>query len=601
VRLRFAAFILGVIGCLPLAQVAAAPSQAMGYTPKYGDDFSHFDYVNPNAPRGGTLWLGEVGSFDSLNPYLLKGRAGSGISSLIFETLMASSLDEPFSQYGLLAEDVELAADRLSVTFRLRAAARFSHGEAVTANDVCYSFNTLRSSDAHPHYRLYWADIDRCEAIAPLTVRFIFVRENPELHLIAGQIPIFSPRWGEGKPFRDTVLDVPIGSGPYRLESYNMGRQILFQRDPDYWGDGLAVRRGMYNFDRVGWKYYRDATVELEAFKAGEFDFIPVYNAKQWARDYSGPRFRSGELIRAELDHANNAGMQGFIFNTRRPLFQDRRVRRAIALAMDFEWSNRQLFYNQYQRCDSYFSNSELASQGPPSEAELALLLPWRDQIDPRVLESPWLPPHTDPPSSLRANLREAQALLAEAGWRYDNGRLFNSSGEPLRFEVMLAQKAFERILAPFARNLERLGITIDYRTIDIALYQRRMDKFDFDMTVATFGQSQSPGNELYGMFHSRSADEEGTRNLIGLRDPVVDALVEHIVFAEDRAALITAARALDRLLLWGEYLVPNWYIGLHRIAYRHTFAQPATLPRYYDAESWAIATWWDRRLAGSQ
>ncbi len=574
-------------------QTQAAPSQAMGYTPKYPDDFDHFDYVNPNAPRGGELVLSGFGSFDSFNPYILKGMAADGLGNLMFESLMVKSLDEPFSQYGLLAEDVELAEDRLSATFRLRAEARFNDGSPVTAEDVKFSFDTLKGEHGHPQYRFYWADIERAVVVDERTVRFEFARVNPEIHLIAGEIPVFSRAWVGDTPFDKLALTVPIASGPYLIDGYDLGKNITYRRNPDYWGEQLGVRRGMFNFEKVTYKYYRDFTVSLEAFKAGEFDFIHEYNSKKWARDYVGPKFADGRILKTELKHANNAGMQGFVFNLRRPLFQDKRVRRAISLALDFDWSNRKLFYGQYQRCDSYFSNSELAARGLPEGDELALLEPFRDRLPPEIFTYEWRPPATVAPSSLRANLRRAQALLREAGWVYRDGALRDEKGEALRFEVILAQKGFERILAPFARNLEKLGIVVDYRTVDTALYKQRMDNFDFDMVVASFGQSQSPGNELMSVFHSSSAEQSGARNLFGLADPVVDALVEQVIYAEDRKALVTATRALDRVLLHGEYLVPHWFIGSHRIAYWDRFGMPESLPLYYDAGDWVLSSWW--------
>lgn len=581
----------------PLQVAVAAPAQALGYEPAYPPGFTHFSYVEPSAPKGGGVTLAAVGSFDSLNPFTLKGQAAAGLTELMFETLMAPSLDEPFSQYGLLAEDVVLAPDRLSVTYRLRSDARFHDGSPVHAEDVKFAFDTLREK-GHPQYRFYWVDIVQAVVVDARTVRFEFSRVNPELHMIVGQIPIFSRAWVGEREFEKMALVAPLTSGPYRIEKYELGKYITFVRNPDYWGSELNVRRGMYNFERVTYKFYRDFTVALEAFKAREFDFIIEYNSKTWARDYAGSKFRAGRIIKTELEHHNNAGMQGFIFNLRRPLFQDVRVRRALSMALDFEWSNRKLFYNQYRRCDSYFSNSELAARGIPQGEELALLEPFRDRLPPLLFTQTWQPPRTDPPYSLRDNLRQARVLLQEAGWFYRDGALRNARGEPFHFGIMLVQKGFERIVAPYARNLGKLGITVEYRTVDPALYQRRMDTYDFDMIVAGFGQSQSPGNELLGMFHSSAAVQEGTRNLMGISDPVVDALVEKVIYAKDRHALVTAVHALDRVLLWGEYLVPHWYIGTHRIAYWDRFGRPDSLPLYYNAEDWMLATWWSREVA---
>jgi microcin C transport system substrate-binding protein len=591
-RLVAGAFLLMCIA----AQGVAAPSMALGYAPKYRPGFSHFDYVNPDAPKRGVLTLSAIGNFDSLNPFLLKGVAAVGLTELVFESLMEQSQDEPYSLYGLLAEDISLAPDGLSVTFRLNPRAKFSDGSPVTAEDVKFSFDTLKSKLAHPQYRFYWADITRAVVLDGRTVRFEFARKNPELHLLAGQIPIFSRKWGGGKPFDKVISDPPLGSGPYKVGEYQLGKRINYERRPDYWAKDLNVRRGLFNFDRIHYIYYKDETVQLEAFKAGEFDFVSVLNSKQWARDYVGPKFDQGLIKKAALKHSNNAGMQGFVFNIRRDPFKDKRVRRAIALAFDFEWSNRNLFYGQYQRCYSYFSNSELASSGLPQGDELALLEPFRKQLPPEVFTRPWQPPTTTPPGSLRANLRQAKVLLEQAGWKYRDGALRNDKGQPFEFEVMLAQKGFERILGPFARNLAKLGVKVNYRTIDVALYQRRADTFDFDMMVHSFGQSQSPGNEQMNLWHSSAADKEGSNNVIGIKDPVMDALVEKVIYAPDRKSLVTAVHALDRVLLHGEYLVPNWFVANHRVAYWDKFGFPEKLPLYYAAADWMIRYGWSRK-----
>lgn len=577
------------------AQGVAAPAMGLGYQPKYPPNFPHFDYVNPEAPKGGELVLSEFGNFDGLNPFLLKGIAASKVSDLVFETLMEQSLDEPFSLYAHLAEDIQLASDKLSVTFRLNARARFSDGSPVTADDVKFSFDTLKSEQAHPTYRFMWNDIKRAVVADKRTVRFEFAKVNPELHLIASQIPIFSRQWVGKKPFDKVVTDLPIGSGPYVVDKFDLGKNITYKRNPDYWAKDLNTRRGMFNFDRITVKYYTDDTVQLEAFKAGEFDFMFVLNSKQWARDYAGPKFDSGVIKREELAHRNNAGMQGFVFNIRRPLFKDKRVRQAISLAFDFEWSNEKLFYNQYTRVNSYFSNSELASSGLPQGDELALLQPFRSKLPAEVFSTEWKPPVTTGPDGLRENLRKAKHLLESAGWKLKEGVLQNEQGQKLEFEILLAQKAFGRIIEPFAQNLAKVGIKASYRTVDVALYQRRVDTRDFDMVVNAIGQSQSPGNEQTNYWHSSTAGQEGSNNIIGIKDPVVDALVDKVVYAPDRARLVAATRALDRVLLNGEYMVPNWYTPIHRIAYKSNLAYPKKLPLYYSAESWMIRTWWKK------
>ncbi len=571
--------------------IHASPSMAMGYTPKYSKNFKHFDYVNPDAKKGGKLVLSGFGTFDSLNPYILKGISAEGLS-LVFESLLEKSLDEPFSSYGLLAEDIELAKDKLSVTFRLNSAAKFSNGDPVTADDVKFSFDTLMSEKAHPQYRFYYADVKQAVVLDKRNIRFDFKKVNPELHLIIGSIPIFSKTWLKGKDFDKVSEEKPVSSGPYVVDSFSLGKQLVFKRNANYWAKDLAVRKGTYNFDKVVYKYYKDTTVALEAFKAGEFDFFFENHSKRWARDHVGPRYDSGEILKTQLKHKNNAGMQGFVFNTRKELFKDRRVRKAIILAMDFEWSNSHLFYDQYVRNESYFSNSELASKGLPEGEELKLLEPFREQLPEDVFNKVWQPPTTKKPSSLRKNLRQAKKLFIDAGWKVKEGVLTNKQGKKFKFEFMLIQKGFERILAPFARNLEKLGVKISYRTVDASLYERRVRNFEFDMVVTSFAESASPGNELKNMFHSLSADQKGSRNLAGINDPVVDAMVEKIIAAETREKLIIACHALDRVLLHQEYLVPNWYINVHRIAYWDKFKIPETLPLYYDPASWLLLSW---------
>ena len=589
--------VFGLLLILLSQGATAAPSVALGYTPKYPADFTHFDYVNPNAPKGGELVLSGFGNYDSFNPFVLKGVSADGLGTLMFEPLMVQSLDEPYSLYAHLAEDIALAEDGLSVVFTLDPRARFSNGDPVTAADVKFSFDTLKSDLAHPQFRFYWADLKEAVVVDDRRVRFNFVKQNPELHLIVAQMSVFSRKWVGDTPFDKLSKEPPIASGPYTVEKYALGKDITYVRNPDYWGKDLPTRRGMFNFERITYKYFKDETVQLEALKAGEFDFNLVNHSKQWARDYVGPQFDSGRILKEELKHSNNAGMQGFVFNTRRDKFMDRRVRRALSLAFDFAWSNRNLFYNQYTRCDSYFSNSEMAARGLPEGDELALLEPLRELLPPEVFSQHWTPPDTGEPGALRRNLREAKALLKEAGWTVKDGQLVNAEGNPFEIEVLLAQKGFERILAPYAHNLRKLGIELRYRTVDVSLYIQRRRTFNFDMMVAGFGQSQSPGNELISMWHSSTANTEGSNNLAGIKDPAVDALIEKIIYAKDRAALVTAARAIDRVLLYGEYLVPNWYIATHRVAYWDKFGRPQTTPLYYDAESWMLQTWWRRSV----
>ena len=591
-RVLFQQFLFCCLVLFQVSRASAVPAMGMGYEPKYPPGFTHFDYVSPGAEKGGEITLYGLGTFDSLNPYLLKGLSAEGLGTLVFESLLEKSLDEPFSMYGLIAEDFYLADDDLSVTFHINPAARFSNGEPITAEDVKFSFDTLMSKAAHPQFRVYYGDVESAEVIDDLTVRFHFKNRNRELHMIVGEIPIFSREWLGSESF-DEVDDVPpISSGPYLVDGYERGRYIRYRRNLDYWAQDLPVRKGMYNFDKVVYKYYKDSTIALEAFKAGEFDFFFENYSKRWARSHVGPKYDSGEILKTELAHSNNAGMQGFAFNLRREKFRDARVRRALTLAYDFEWANNQLFYNQYERCDSYFSNSELASTGLPQGKELELLNEYRDHLPASVFDQEWRPPSTDAETSLRDNLKQARDLLAEAGWSIQDGVLKNEQGEVFVIDVLLVQKGFDRIFAPYAHNLKKLGIDMNYRTVDDSLYKRRLDKFEFDMVVTSFPQSVSPGNELMNMFHSQAAAIEGSRNLPGISSPVVDALIEQIINAENRESLIIAAHALDRVLLHGEYLMPNWYIDKHRIAYRDKFNMPETLPLYFEPVSWLLKTW---------
>jgi len=572
----------------------ADPSMAMGYEPKYKPGFDHFDYINPDAPKGGILNLSVFGTFETLNPFLLKGLAAVGLGGLVFETLTESSQDEPFSAYGHLVDDISLADDMLSVTFHLDNNARFSDSSPVTAHDVKFSFESLVSDKGYPLYRYYYADVNNVVVLDDKTIRFEFKKPNSELHMILGQVPVFSRKWVGDKTFDEVITDLPIGSGPYIVDSYAVGSYVTYRRNPDYWAINKNTRKGMYNFDRITFKYYKDQVIAREALKAGEFDFYLELSSKSWATEYTGPRFKSGSIITRELHHSNNAGLQGFVFNLRKEKFRDKRVRQAINLAFDYEWSNKNLFYDQYKRIDSYFSNSELAARGRPDGRELEILEEFRDQLPGEVFAEKWMPPSTAAPGSIRNNLLRARQLLDEAGWTLgDDGALINTKGLRLDIDFLLTQKEFERILAPFAKNLSRLGIILNYRTVDTSLYQRRQDTFDYDMMVVNIGQSLSPGNEQRDFFHSEVAEVNGSRNYIGLKDPVVDAIVDKIIYAEDRQELIAACRALDRVLWYGLYVVPNWYIDHHRVAFWDKFGYPETLPLYYQATSYVIEAWW--------
>jgi microcin C transport system substrate-binding protein len=557
---------------------------------KYGPDFTHFDYANPDAPDGGTLVLSAVGSFDSLNPYILKGTPASGLT-LTFETLTTGSADEPFSEYGLIAESIEMPEDRSWVIFTLRPEARWHDGEPITVEDVIWSLETLKTK-GHPFYRAYYANIAKAEKVGERQVKMTFEEGliNRELPLIAGQMPVLPKHYYEKVPFDRTTLEPPLGSGPYKIRRLEPGRSIVYERVPDYWGADLPTNRGRNNFDVVRYEYFRDSNVALEAFKAGEYDFRAENESKLWATAYTGPAFDAGLIVKEEVPHERGTGMQGFVFNTRRDVFKDPRVRAALAYAFDFEWTNANLFYGQYTRTESYFSNSELAATGLPSAAELALLEPYRDELPDEVFTTAYEPPATDGSGNSRANLRAALQLLREAGWTVEDGKLRDASGRPFTFEILLVSPAFERIAGPFVQNLQRLGIEARVRTVDTAQYQNRLDQFDFDMTVASWGQSQSPGNEQRDFWSTPAADTAGSRNLAGIKDPVVDALIDKIIQAPTREDLVAATRALDRVLLWGHYVIPHWHIQVERVAYWNKFSHPEITPRFgLDLFAWWI------------
>ena len=557
---------------------------------KYPPGFTHFDYVNPDAPKGGAIRFYGLGGFDSFNPFIIKGDADVG-SGRIYDSLMEASADEPSSEYGLLAETVETPADRSWVAFTLRPEARFHDGAPVTPADVIWTFETLRDK-GRPFYRAYYASVAKVEQTGERTVKFTFKPgENRELPLILGQLPVLPKHYWQGKDFEATTLTPPLGSGPYRIGKFEAGRWSTYERVADYWGKDLPVNRGRHNFDSVRYDYYRDMTVALEALKAGSYDLRVEASAKDWATAYDTPAVREGKLKKGEFKHARPAGMQGYAFNQRRPLFQDRRVRQALGYALDFEWANRTLFYGQYTRSRSYFDNSELAADGLPQGAELAALEPFRATLPPEVFSSEYQPPVTDGSGNMRDNLRKAAELFKAAGWSVDPAtkKLVNAAGKPFEFEILLVDPAYERITLPLVENLERLGVSARVRTVDPAQYQRRTDDFDFDVVMHSWPQSLSPGNEQRSYWTSAFASQPGSPNVIGLQDPTIDALVDQLVAAPDRQSLVARTQALDRALQWGFHVIPNWYIAYDRIAYWDKFGMPATIP----AAGVQIDTWW--------
>ncbi len=556
---------------------------------KYPANFTHFDYVNPDAPKGGTVKYAAIGTFDTLNPFTLKGVPADGVG-LIFDTLMSPAADEPGSEYGLVAKSVEVAPDRSWVIYNLRSDARFQDGTPITPADVVWTFDTLKTK-GHPRYRLYYADVLKAEQVGPDSVKFTFRNgKNRELPVIVGEMPVLSKAYWTKVGFDKTTLTPPLGSGPYKIVSVQQGRSIVYQRVADYWGRNLPVNRGRYNFDTIRYDYYRDQTIALEAFKAGDYDIRVENVAKNWAIGYDSPALRDGLIKKLQIPNKVPQGMQGFAFNTRRPIFRDPRVRAAIGEMFDFQWTNKNLFYGAYTRSRSYFSNSDLAATGLPGPAELKILDPWKGQIPPQVFTEEYNPPRTDGSGNIRPNIHAALKLLAEAGWSLKDGVMVNDkTGRPLAFEFLLAQPEFERVVLPFARNLARIGIRMNVRTVDPAQYENRMQNFDYDMAVASIPESLSPGNEQRSYWSSAAADEPGSLNYMGVRSKAVDALVNLVIDAPDRASLLTRVHALDRVLCWSHYVIPNWYLSYFRVAVWNKFGRPKISPPY----ALALDTWW--------
>ena len=556
---------------------------------KYGADYKHFDYVNPNAPKGGSIRLHAIGAYDTFNPFVIKGSPAAGLGWL-YETLMTSPLDDDSAEYGLIAETVEVPEDLSYVTYNLRAAARFHDGAPITAADVVWSFNTLKTKGA-PHFRFYYHNVAKVEALGPRKVKFTFSGPpNRELPQIVGQLPVLSKKYWEGRDFERTTLEPPVGSGPYKIAAFEPGRYVVYERVKDYWGSDTPTRRGQYNFDTVRFEYFKDTTIALEAFKAHVYDFRVENSAKEWATAYDFPALRDGLVVKKEAAHERPTGMQSFAFNTRRAKFADPRVREALGYAFDFEWANQHLFYGQYTRTQSYFSNTELAATGQPSKEELALLEPWRGKIPEEVFTKAYAAPKSDGSGSNRENLRRAAELLRAAGWQVKNNKLVDGkSGEPMEIEFLLDSPTFERVVSPFQQNLQRLGVTTRIRTVDASQYENRVRDFDFDVIVQTFPQSLSPGNEQRDFWSSDAAGRPGSRNLIGIKNPAVDALIDKIIEADDRKSLVTASRALDRVLLWNHYVIPQWHVRNERLAYWNKFGQTGVQPKY----GTALVSWW--------
>ncbi len=576
-------FFLTVIACLLLVpNLARAQEPTHGLSlfgaPALGKNFAHYPYVNPQAPKGGELRVAAIGSFDNLNNFTIKGSAAEGLG-MIYDTLMDTSLDEPSTAYGLIAETVSHPADYASVTFVLRKQARFHDGSPVRAEDVAFSLEALRA--ANPFYRAYYRDVAGTDILGPHTIRIRFAaRGNRELPLILGQLPILPKAYWtrDARSLEETTLDPPPGSGPYIIERINAGRSITYKRNENYWARDLNVAQGRFNFERIKYEYFGDDTIAFEALKAGDIDYRREFSSRIWATGYDTDAVTQNRLKLETVPLKNGKGMQAFIFNTRRSPFDDARVREALNWAYDFEWTNKNLFYGQYARTGSFFEGSELAATGKPDAAELKFLEPLRGQIPDKTFGLRIANPVADGSGNIRTHLRKARALLEEAGWKIDAGKLKRGSAQ-FEMEFLLVQPAFERIVAPYIRNLERLGITARTRIIDPSQYQNRLNNYDFDAVVASFGQSLSPGNEQRDYWSSQSADTPGGKNLIGIRDPAVDALIEKLIFAASRAELVAATRALDRVLLSNHYVVPQWHAPHERLAYWQKLAHPARMP----------------------
>ena len=566
---------------------------------KYAADFKHFDYVNPDAPKGGRVRFGLVGSFDNLNPYTFKGETGPAATN---ETLLTSSMDEASTEYGLVAAAVWHPQDRSQVVYRLRPEARFHDGKAMTAEDVIWSMQALR--DAHPFYNSYYKNITKAEQTSEGEVTFTFSQKgNRELPLITGQMPVLPKHWwtgkdkdGKARDIKETSFEAPLSSGPYKADEIKLGVSIRLKRVADYWGKDLPVNVGQDNFDEIEYIYFRDANVAFEAFKGDQYDWRTENSSKMWATGYDFPALKQGRAVQEKIDLKQVEGMQGWAFNIRRDKFKDARVRRAFNYAFDFEWSNANLFYSQYVRSRSFFNNSEMEARGLPTPEELAILEPLKDQLPPQVFTAEFANPANISPQDRRKNLREASKLLAEAGWKVGQGGLKNDKGERFEVEFLLDSPLFERIALPYQQQLELLGIGVRIKTIDSAQYERQTQTFDYDIIVGNWGQSLSPGNEQRDFWGSEAADRNGSRNFVGINNPAVDKLIDAVIFAKDRPGLITACRALDRVLMWNDYVVPMWYIPYERTARWDRFGRPEKLPDYN--VGFPSIWWWDAEKA---
>jgi microcin C transport system substrate-binding protein len=569
--------------------------------PKYGPDFKHLDYVNPDAPKGGTINLGAIGTFDSFNGFIIKGDPAA--LSGLYDTLTAPTEDDALTEYGLIAESMEVAEDKSWVIYNLRPEARWHDGVPVTADDVVFTFNALIEK-GNPQYRYYYSDVAGVEKLGDHRVKFQFkVAGNRELPVIMGQLAVLPKHWWEKRKFEDVLLEPPLGSGPYKLGKYDMGRSHTMVRVPDYWAKDLPINVGTDNYDNIRVTYFQDPEILMESFKAGAIDVRPNENsARRWVTQYDFPAVKDGRVIKEKIPDDTPVGVQGFVFNIRKPLFADPKVRQALSYAFDFEWLNKNLAYGEYVRTRSYFQNSEMEAKGTPSPEELEILNPLKDQIPPEVFTTEFNPPKTDGSGNARENLAKASALLDEAGWKVENGKRVKD-GKVFQFEIIDDDPGGERTILPFAQNLQKLGIDATVRVVDSSQYQSRVENFDFDMTVRAWGVSPSPGNEQREYWGSHAASTPGSSNLIGISNPAVDKIIEQIVQAQTRHELIIRCTALDRVLQWNYYIVPMFNIAAFRVAYWNKFGIPEKRPDPlygYGSSSWwidpekeaALASW---------
>lgn len=558
--------------------------------PQYGPDFKNFDWVNPDAPKGGAVRVAAIGSFDSFNPFSITGEVAAGVGALVYDTLMATSLDEPSTEYGLVAEWVAYPDDYSSATFKLREEARFHDGKPITVEDVIFSLEALKK--AHPLYNLYYKNVIKSEKSGERQVTFTFdMKGNRELPQILGQLSILPKHFWEGKDPSNSSKEIPLGSGPYRLTKFSMGRDVTFERVEDYWAKDLPVTRGLYNIDKIQYTYFKDMTPAFEAFLSGQFDYWGESSANRWATRYSTDAVKSGKIKKEKLPHGRVAPMQAFVFNTRIERFADPRVRQAFNLAFDFEKLNKSLFYSMYVRVGSFFDNSELAAKGLPEGRELEILEPFKDRLPAEVFTKEWSNPINEKPGDFRKNMRKAVGLLKEAGWTLKDGVQQNAKGEKFTVEFLINQEIWKRIVLSYAEDLKKIGIQATARLVDSAQYQRRQEKFEFDAIIGNFGQSHSPGNEQREYWGSAAADKNGSRNIIGIKNPVIDELIEVLVRAQTREEVVAATRALDRVLLWNHFVVPQWHLPYVRLATWDIFGRPDKLPSQSPGS--VITTWW--------